>query len=706
MFLVTGLVVDTASRLDLKYPHWSSGGFMSKKRNSRKKRKPNAKKKRAGAPTISLCMIVKNEERDLPRCLESARALVDEIIVVDTGSVDKTREVAERFGARVYDYTWRDDFAAARNHSIARASKQWILFLDADEELEVSQHGAIKKKLRERGIDGLSLLVESKTAGTAGSSVHYVVRLFRNFKGIRFRGPIHESIDARGLTFQFSSFRIYHYGYILDRRGRNKKIEREEDILLGLTRDDPGTLEWFMYLFRNYLNQSRYRDVINVYDNNRAHIDDRRDNLFFPVVQYLITVCYFNLEEMSQVQERLVELLGLYPDSLDFNFLAGLYCNRMGDLVRARVGFETYLELSDRIESDPKLRFGQQLIFNEGNQRVAKNFLARIHTDQEEYNSALQILDELLQEDEENLSVLMNIIQVHRAMGDAEGVKRSCKQLLQIDPDNRAANEYLEESAQAAYTTPERLIESELVEAVSLITKAHLQDDAVDRGANVHLCFLGALAQLSRGAVLQPFCCDASLALAHAAQDVRFFGLVREGVDSEAIVEQCGSHFLSNCLFSNASSVDLPALAGAFDTLVLLDTDLQGASLGAEELEHLAAALRPGGQLILGQTQKGLTGQLPAAENLVDYLKNNKYFSEDRQPLWPAFRELRTFTQTGATQTGATHLESTQTGATHLESPTGATHLDSSPEVAEVFNNRPVIPALDSTYLVSFMSLT
>ena len=652
-----------------------------KKRKNRKKRLNPSQQKRRTTPSISLCMIVKNEERDLPRCLESARDLVDEIIVVDTGSIDRTKEVALSFGARVYDYEWCDDFAAARNYSIARASKDWILCLDADEELEVSQHSAMKKKLAQRGFHGLSLLVESETAGTGGNSVHYVVRLFQNFKGIKFRGPIHESLDARGLTYQFSNFRIYHYGYVLDKRGRNKKIEREEDILLGLTRDDPTTLEWFMYLFRNYLNQSRYRDVISIYDSNREHIDGRKDHLFFPVVQYLVTSCYFNLEEMAQVQDRLSELLSLYPDNLDLNFLAGLYCSRIGDMDRSRLGFERYLDLSHKIDKDPALRFGQQLIFNEGNQRIAKNFLAKIHTDNKDYNRALAILDDLLSEDPKNLSVLMNTIQVYRAMEDKEGIKKSCERLLEVNPDNATVRGYLKESRESAEPVVEvdaDLVDMALVETVSIMTKAHLDGTGVDQKNNIHLCFMGTLARLSRGKVLQPFCRDAGLAVALAAADVSYHGLFHADAQVKAIVEHCGRSFISNCLFSKDSLESIDSLKGAFETIIVLDEDLQDTDFDGSHLQLLVDALEPGGVIIFGLTPRSLSRQPEIAHDIVGFFGGVGGFREERVAFRSSFREMLIY---------------------RCEAPA----LPWIGGLEEHFDRRPVVPSLDRSELVSIV---
>src|SRR5882757_3140262 len=89
---------------------------------------------------ISLTMIVRNEENNLPRCLESVRGLFDEIVVVDTGSTDRTAEIARSFGARVFDFVWVDDFAAARNAALARARGAYAFWLDADDRLDPPQH--------------------------------------------------------------------------------------------------------------------------------------------------------------------------------------------------------------------------------------------------------------------------------------------------------------------------------------------------------------------------------------------------------------------------------------------------------------------------------------------------------------------------------------------------------------------------------------
>ena len=83
--------------------------------------------------TVSLCMIVKNEEQVLRRCLESAKSFADEIILVDTGSTDKTKEIGKTYGGKIFDFPWRDDFAAARNEAFSKATMDYCMWLDADD---------------------------------------------------------------------------------------------------------------------------------------------------------------------------------------------------------------------------------------------------------------------------------------------------------------------------------------------------------------------------------------------------------------------------------------------------------------------------------------------------------------------------------------------------------------------------------------------
>src|SRR5579863_4842510 len=146
---------------------------------------------------LSLCMIVKNEERNLARCLESVRGLAGELSVVDTGSTDATQRIGAGYGAQVipFDFTVVD-FSAARNFALARARGRWILTLDADEMLDRESLPLIEGLVARDENAGYFLERHNHSSDSGRSPKDYVVRLFPNKPNYRYRGRVHETVDA------------------------------------------------------------------------------------------------------------------------------------------------------------------------------------------------------------------------------------------------------------------------------------------------------------------------------------------------------------------------------------------------------------------------------------------------------------------------------------------------------------------------------
>lgn len=201
-------------------------------------------------PLLSLCMIVKNEEEMLPGCLDSVKNLADEIIIVDTGSNDRTKEIAKKYGSKLYDFNWIDDFAAARNHSLNYATGQWILYLDADERITPESANMLKSNLitADDSIGGLICIIESDHFKLDGSSeIHRggYPRIFRNYgyPKIQFKGRVHEqitpSILALRKSFAESSIVIQHLGYNQSREVMEQKIKRNYRLLLDHVKEEP-----------------------------------------------------------------------------------------------------------------------------------------------------------------------------------------------------------------------------------------------------------------------------------------------------------------------------------------------------------------------------------------------------------------------------------------------------------------------------------
>ncbi len=202
------------------------------------------KRGRNKAP-LSLCMIVKNEERFLFDCLKSINDLVSEIIIVDTGSTDKTVQIARRFSAKVYSYQWQNDFAKARNFALQQASQPWILYLDADERLHPIYHEAIGKAVSTDKFDAYYIRVRSEVGSVLGDIPHIQAypRLFRNKPAFRFEGRIHEqitpSIRRQHGRFSLLDAEIAHLGYNLSEQEMKAKINRNLQSLQKQVEDEP-----------------------------------------------------------------------------------------------------------------------------------------------------------------------------------------------------------------------------------------------------------------------------------------------------------------------------------------------------------------------------------------------------------------------------------------------------------------------------------
>ena len=152
------------------------------------------------SPQISLCMIVRNEAERLARCLESVRDLVDEMVVLDTGSTDETVAIAQSYGATVAAYPWNDDFAAARNAALESVTGDWVLVLDADETLCEAAIPAIRQSIA--NADLLVVNLVRQEIGAEQSPYSLVSRLFRRHPAIRFDRPYHALVDDSVLALK------------------------------------------------------------------------------------------------------------------------------------------------------------------------------------------------------------------------------------------------------------------------------------------------------------------------------------------------------------------------------------------------------------------------------------------------------------------------------------------------------------------------
>lgn len=184
---------------------------------------------------LTLSMIVKNEEKYLKECLESVKGVVDDIVIVDTGSTDNTISIATKFNARILRFDWINDFSAARNYALKNSAGNWILYLDADERLDPTSINELKKIIQTSENAGYYCTVKSVDDENGRDHTIRYVRLFKNNSGIKFTGKVHEqivpSLEINNYCLYHSSIQINHIGYNVSKDEKEKKAVRNLELL-------------------------------------------------------------------------------------------------------------------------------------------------------------------------------------------------------------------------------------------------------------------------------------------------------------------------------------------------------------------------------------------------------------------------------------------------------------------------------------------
>ncbi len=307
--------------------------------------------------TVSLCMIVKDEEELLPACLEAARGAVDEIVVVDTGSSDRTVEIAESFGAKVVSFPWNGSFADARNVSIEHATGDWIMYLDADEQLAAGSAAELRSLLGKTWREAFNLVETNFTGGEgSGESVaHLALRVWRNRPEYRFAGRIHEQKTQSMPNylperFETTTVQISHYGYLKSRISAKEKSQRNIELLEAQVEErglnafsalNLGT-EWMLVgeqaKAREYLEQS--------WTMLRRQPAWQRQP-WAPMLLSRLATVRRELGDLAGVRALVAEGLAIYPDHTDLVFKLALCAVDERDWAGAEVHARRCLALGD-----------------------------------------------------------------------------------------------------------------------------------------------------------------------------------------------------------------------------------------------------------------------------------------------------------------------------------------------------------------------
>jgi glycosyltransferase involved in cell wall biosynthesis len=315
-------------------------------------------------------MIVKNEEKNIRKALTWGKNIVCEQIVVDTGSTDRTVEIAEEMGAKVFHFKWIDDFSAAKNFAIEQASGNWIAFLDADEYFSEEDTKKILPLLaqleEERRKLKMPLMVRSSLANLdeegRTTSIATQARLFSNVKSLRYDGSIHETLMIGGTksprAFEARELlTVYHTGYSDTVYKETRKLERNIEILKNEVNKNPENYEAWAYLGDSLLANKQIKEAEEAYNLVVEHMSsdlfqERRDFVFCNLIKIKY---YSNVKDETEILEvyyKSVEFLCLAPDA---EYWVGCWMLDRGKLQQGIEYMELALSRLDIYKNDGNL---------------------------------------------------------------------------------------------------------------------------------------------------------------------------------------------------------------------------------------------------------------------------------------------------------------------------------------------------------------
>lgn len=417
---------------------------------------------------LSLCMIVKDEGKFLGDCLSAINPYADEIIVIDTGSKDNTKEIAESFGAKVYDFDWCDDFSAARNFSLSKAAKDWVLVLDADETISSSDMEKIKHLLDDGPADSYvftqrnytydrSMLgfvpchKESRhTKDFLGYETSKLVRLFRNNKGFEFRSRVHEliepSIKERGGIVRDSGINIHHYreckSKVFEEEKRKRYFELGEKQIKDKPDDEKAYYETGLILlkWKEYGKAiGRFRKVMEISPGYKK-------------VRYNLGLAYYRMGELDKAEEILKEcivekpkldaaynILGLiYQKRREFDkaidiLMKGINHCRSGSLVQSLGSLYVRIGVFDEA-----LKAFRIVLKSSPDDIGVLNNLSGAYVGLKEYDEAIKILERIISKDERNINVYTNMAFVYLKKGDKERASGILNKAIEKFPEKES----------------------------------------------------------------------------------------------------------------------------------------------------------------------------------------------------------------------------------------------------------------------------
>jgi len=358
--------------------------------------------------SLSLCMIVKDEEDNLPRCLESVKDIVDEMIIVDTGSKDSTVRIAESYGAKVHHFQWEGNFSAARNYSLKYATCDWILLMDGDDELEASNKQKVLELVKGDGAEAYFFETISYLGETPGLDTmkNLNVRLIKNGRGYYFSNPIHEQIWSNIMRITPAAkivskeIKVYHYGYLSKNIIAHNKRERNISILEKELEYSTNRSFTLFNLGNEYLALGNNVKALEYYEEAYQSFDPPQG--FSSKLILKMVNCYFILGQYEKAFKIIEVGFKHYPEFTDLEHMRALIYSKMGNYLLSIKSYKKCIRMG---ESPAQYN----VIIGAGTYR-AYFLMGEIYLKLEDYDEAEECFKKVLKLNVQFTPALINLI--------------------------------------------------------------------------------------------------------------------------------------------------------------------------------------------------------------------------------------------------------------------------------------------------------
>jgi glycosyltransferase involved in cell wall biosynthesis len=322
---------------------------------------------------LSVCIITKNEESNIARCLDSIKDIADEVVVYDTGSTDRTIDILNGFSKRanvkgfdlkVYRGEWKNDFSEARNNALDNAKGDWIFFIDADEEL--LNPNDLKNLLQnsDSNIGGYLWNLKSYIfeGGNRKEQTTSLLRIFRNHTNIRYEGIVHEqvlkSIVSMGLKVKASSINGIHHGYNISPIELEKKHQRNINLLERAISDQPTAYN-YLQLGKAYMAMNQLKSAVESFEKAESYKDQHPETLL--QIYYNLALAFFRTEKLDKALVMAEKCLSIKPDYHTAKLIIADIMLAQGKVISAIDHLESILNSIESSTTDLSLSLSSSL---------------------------------------------------------------------------------------------------------------------------------------------------------------------------------------------------------------------------------------------------------------------------------------------------------------------------------------------------------